>query len=196
MRLLRWCDRLSSWAFAVSSVSIFILAVLTAALVIARYFFAASSIGLQELQWHLFAGIFLLAIPHTLKRDAHVRVDILYQHFSQRTRHWIDTLGTLLFLLPTSVVMLIYGIDYVEQARSFAAPTPAGHYCLQWLGAAADSGCANIEAWLLAGEGSADPGGLPARWIVKALIPTCAALLAIQSLAMLTQRFHHVKGDP
>src|SRR5690606_37921123 len=52
---------------------------------------------------YMHAAVFLLAAGYTLKRDGHVRVDILYRRFSVRRRAWIDSLGCLIFLLPVAI---------------------------------------------------------------------------------------------
>ncbi len=66
----------------------------------ARYGLDLSSNAWLEIQWYLFAAIFLFAAAYTLKHNGHVRVDVLYGRFPPRVRVWIDLLGTLLFLLP------------------------------------------------------------------------------------------------
>jgi TRAP-type mannitol/chloroaromatic compound transport system permease small subunit len=65
-----------------------------------------SSNAYIELQWYLFSVVFLLGAGYTLKENAHVRVDVLYSRFRERTRRWIDALGTALLLLPFSAFML------------------------------------------------------------------------------------------
>jgi TRAP-type mannitol/chloroaromatic compound transport system permease small subunit len=65
-----------------------------------------SSNALNELQWYLFSMIFLLGAAYGFRRDVHVRVDVLFQRLGERGRAWIDLLGTVLFLLPFSILML------------------------------------------------------------------------------------------
>lgn len=65
-----------------------------------------SSNAYIELQWYLFSLLFLLAAAYTLKRGAHVRVDVLYGRLSPRGKAWIDLAGTILFLLPFSAFCL------------------------------------------------------------------------------------------
>ncbi len=65
-----------------------------------RYGLDLSSNAWLEIQWYLFAAIFLFAAPYTLRHNGHVRIDILYGRFPPRARAWIDLLGALLFLLP------------------------------------------------------------------------------------------------
>ncbi|MCB1044624.1 MAG: TRAP transporter small permease subunit [Acidobacteria bacterium] len=59
-----------------------------------------------ELQWYLFSAIFLLGGAYTLKMDEHVRVDVIYSRFSERTKMWLDLVGTLAFLMPFCVLMI------------------------------------------------------------------------------------------
>lgn len=64
-----------------------------------------------EIQWYLFAAIFLLGAGHTLKRDEHVRIDVVAKRFSARTRAGIDLAGHLLFLLPLCGVLIWLGTE-------------------------------------------------------------------------------------
>ncbi|SHG35067.1 TRAP-type mannitol/chloroaromatic compound transport system, small permease component [Massilia sp. CF038] len=77
-----------------------------------RYLFNYSSNGWLEIQWYLYAAVFMLASAHTLKRDEHVRVDVVVGRFSRRTQVWIDLFGFVLFLLPVCLLILWYGIPF------------------------------------------------------------------------------------
>lgn len=83
---------------------------------IMRYFFNRGSIAMQEMEWHLFAMVFLFGIAYALKEDGHVRVDILYDHFSPRWKAIINIAGTLLLLLPLSVLVIEGSVWYVQEA--------------------------------------------------------------------------------
>ena len=65
-----------------------------------------SSNAYIELQWYLFSLVFLLGAAYTLRRGAHVRVDVFYGRLSQRGRAWVNLAGTLVFLLPFCVFTL------------------------------------------------------------------------------------------
>lgn len=67
---------------------------------------AISSNAYLELQWYLFSAIFLLGGAYTLKRNEHVRVDVLQARFSPRTRLKIDIIGILVFLIPFCIFVL------------------------------------------------------------------------------------------
>jgi len=87
---------------------------------IMRYFFNSGSIALQEMEWHLFAVVFLFGMAFTLKEDGHVRVDILYDSFSPRWKAVVNIGGTLLFLIPLSILITEGSIWYVHEAYTSA----------------------------------------------------------------------------
>jgi TRAP-type mannitol/chloroaromatic compound transport system permease small subunit len=70
-----------------------------------RYGFNLSSNAWLEIQWYLFAGMVMLGGAYTLAVNEHVRVDVLYSHYSARTRVWVDLFGAIFFLLPMSVMI-------------------------------------------------------------------------------------------
>ena len=84
--------------------------------VIMRYFFNDVSIGMQELEWHLFSAIFMFGIAYTLKEDAHVRVDIFYDAMTKRKKAFINIFGSLIFALPITILIFYYSIDYTMEA--------------------------------------------------------------------------------
>lgn len=71
-----------------------------------RKVFSMSSNAWLELQWYLFGTAFMLAAAWTLLENEHIRIDIIYGRWSRRVQHWIDLLGTLLFLLPFTAIMI------------------------------------------------------------------------------------------
>jgi len=79
----------------------------------ARYLFSTGSIALQELEWHLFDVVILFGIAYTLKENAHVRVDIFYASYSQKTKALVNVISSLFFILPFSFLIIYIGIDFV-----------------------------------------------------------------------------------
>jgi TRAP-type mannitol/chloroaromatic compound transport system permease small subunit len=71
----------------------------------ARYAFNMASNGWLELQWYLNAAVFLLVAGYALKRNVHVRIDVIAGKLSLRAQAWIDILGGLFFLLPTVTII-------------------------------------------------------------------------------------------
>lgn len=68
--------------------------------------FELSSNAWIELQWYLFAIVFLLGAPYALRSGSHVRVDVLYGRLGTRGKTWIDLVGALLLLVPFCVFAL------------------------------------------------------------------------------------------
>jgi TRAP-type mannitol/chloroaromatic compound transport system permease small subunit len=73
---------------------------------VSRYLFNASSNAFLELQWYLFALVFLLCAGYTLLHNEHIRIDVVTGRFSARTRAWIDIFGTVCFLLPVALYIM------------------------------------------------------------------------------------------
>jgi len=117
-----------------------------------RYAFNHGNVALQELEWHVFAVVFLLGGAYTLKEGGHVRVDILFINFSERTKAWVDFLGSLIFLIPFCIVVIYSTQKFVG------------------------------NSWAVR-EISPDPGGLPARYLLKAMIPAGFFLLIVQGIS-------------
>jgi len=83
-----------------------------------RYLFSSGSIALQELEWHLFDIIILFGISYTLQQNAHVRVDIFYTSFSEKTKTIINMISSIFFILPVSFLIIYIGLEFV--ALSFS----------------------------------------------------------------------------
>lgn len=84
--------------------------------VVMRYLFNDVSIGMQELEWHLYALVFLLGVSYALRHNGHVRVDLVYDRQSLKTKAWIDLFGTLFFLFPFVFLVSYFGMDFVRES--------------------------------------------------------------------------------
>jgi TRAP-type mannitol/chloroaromatic compound transport system permease small subunit len=71
-----------------------------------RYTFSISSNAWLEIQWYLFAAVFLLCAGYTLLRNEHIRIDVIAGRLSRRAQTWIDILGGLFFLLPMAIIIM------------------------------------------------------------------------------------------
>jgi TRAP-type mannitol/chloroaromatic compound transport system permease small subunit len=69
-----------------------------------RYAFDISSNAWLEVQWYMFSVVVMLGAAYTLQKNEHVRVDLFYMQLSERGQHWIDLIGTILFLLPACIL--------------------------------------------------------------------------------------------
>lgn len=127
------------------------IALVMGANVLLRYGFSLGWIWAQELEWHILVPICLFGMSYALLHGEHVRVDVLFQSFTPKTKHAIDIVAAFLSM-ALSVIVIWLSIPYVWQS------------------------------WII-GEGTANPGGIEARYIIKALIPIGFALLFLQSLS-------------
>ena len=84
--------------------------------VIARYLFESGSIAMQEMEWHLFAAVFLLGAAYTMREDANVRVDVFYARMSMRKKAVVDLFGTVFFVIPMSTLIMYSAYDFVAYA--------------------------------------------------------------------------------
>lgn len=148
----RWIDALNERVGRGVAWLSLLMVLLTTYDVIMRFVFRISYVFIQELEWHLFAIIFLMAAGYTLRHEAHVRVDIFYARMSPRRRAWIDFIGGFVFLFPTCVLIILTSQTFV--VSSFAVL-----------------------------EGSPNPGGVPARFFLKAAIPAGFILVALQGIS-------------
>lgn len=103
--LSRFIDRINE--FVGRNVSWLVLAavLISAGNASIRKAFDMSSNAWLEVQWYLFGAVFMLAAGYTLRKNEHVRIDVLAGNLSKRTRDWIDLFGHLFFLLPFCVMM-------------------------------------------------------------------------------------------
>lgn len=93
-----------------------VLIVLIVVNVALRYVIGTNYIAMEELQWHLYAVGFLMALSFAMLADGHVRVDVLAERLSLRKRAWIELFGILLLLLPFVYVVIDWAIPFVERA--------------------------------------------------------------------------------
>lgn len=84
--------------------------------VIMRYFFHNSSVGMQEMEWHLFSIIILFGVSVALLEEGHVRVDFLYDRYNPRKKAIINIIGTIFFLLPLALLILFGSFPFVMDA--------------------------------------------------------------------------------
>lgn len=143
--------RITAW-------SSFALAAVMGTNVLLRYGFSTGSVWAQELEWHLMSPICLFGMSYALRHGEHVRVDVVFASFSERTKLLVEFITALISMAVCAIV--------IDLSWSYVA-----------------------YSWNI-GEGSANPGGIPARYLLKGLIPLGFTLLFLQSLAQAIQYFY------
>lgn len=73
---------------------------------IVRKLFNTSSNALLEIQWYLFAGVFMLGAGYAFLHNVHVRIDFISSKLSKRTNAIIDALGIVIFLIPLCLILI------------------------------------------------------------------------------------------
>lgn len=102
--------------------------------VVMRYVFGEGRIEFEELQWHLYAVGFLVALADAFESDDHVRVDFLRARVGLRMQAWIELYGILLLLLPFLALVLVYSVPFVGYSWRTGEVSPApGGLPFRWL---------------------------------------------------------------
>ena len=83
---------------------------------IVRKIFDTSSNAFLEIQWYLFAAVFMLGSGYAFLRNAHVRIDFISSKFSARGRNWVDVIGIIVFVFPLCYMMATLGWPLFERA--------------------------------------------------------------------------------
>ena len=107
LRLSGLIDALTDWVGRGARWLILLTALISAGNAAARYAFNVSSNAWLEVQWYLFAAVFLLCAGYALKHNQHVRIDVVASRFSRRAQAWIEIFGTVFFLLPMALLILV-----------------------------------------------------------------------------------------
>jgi len=111
---------------------VLIMALISAGNASYRFVFNDSSNGLLEIQWYLFAAVFLLCSPYTLQKNEHVRIDVLSGKLSPRGLAVIDIIGTLFFLLPMVVAVLWLSLPLVAESYKIQEMSANAGGLIRW----------------------------------------------------------------
>ncbi|WP_309498997.1 TRAP transporter small permease subunit [Sulfurovum sp.] len=120
LRLERTIDKIIDWIGNFNAIVMVIMMLNVCYDVIMRYFFHDSKVAFQELEWHFFSFVILIGLAYTLKEDAHVRVDVFYEHFKPKTKAVINIVGSILFIIPFSLLLIYGGYLYAYEAYSIS----------------------------------------------------------------------------
>jgi TRAP-type mannitol/chloroaromatic compound transport system permease small subunit len=132
LALSRAIDAMNEKLGTIADWLVLLSCLISAANAFSRYAFSISSNAWLEIQWYMFGALVLLGASYTLKRNEHVRVDIVYSNVSTRTQIGIDIFGGILFLLPATLIMayLSWPIFYNSWAHGEISGNAGG--LLRW----------------------------------------------------------------
>jgi TRAP-type mannitol/chloroaromatic compound transport system permease small subunit len=132
LALSRAIDALNEKLSVVADWLVLLSCAISAANAFSRYAFSISSNAWLEIQWYMFGALVLLGASYTLKRNEHVRVDIVYSNVSTRRQIGIDIFGAVLFLLPATIILayLSWPVFYNSWAQGEVSANAGG--LLRW----------------------------------------------------------------
>jgi TRAP-type mannitol/chloroaromatic compound transport system permease small subunit len=106
LRLSGWIDAFNERVGRLLSWLVLAAVLISAGNAIMRKAFNIGSNAYLEIQWYLFAAVFLLGAGYAFLKNAHVRIDFISSKLSTRTNTIIDILGMVLFLIPLSLILI------------------------------------------------------------------------------------------
>lgn len=116
LKLSAWIDTLNTKVGKLTTWMILITTLISAGNAIVRKMFDTSSNALLEVQWYIFAGVFLLGAAYGLLQNSHVRIDFISSRLSARTRNWIDVVGIVVALIPFCMLSIYLSWPLFVQA--------------------------------------------------------------------------------
>ena len=116
LSLSKRIDQFSEWIGRWVAWLVLAAVLISAGNAISRKAFNLSSNAYLEIQWYLFAAVFMLAAGYTLMRQEHVRIDVVSGRFSKRTQIWIDIVGLCVFLFPFIYMIIKLSMPLVINA--------------------------------------------------------------------------------
>ena len=119
----RWCSALNVILIAAIIVQ-----------VVLRYGFGLGLVQLEELQWHLYAVNVIFGMSYCQVADSHIRLDVLHDRFSRRTKEKIELVGIIILLMPLIYVIFIHSVDFLWEAirTNERSDSPVG-LCCRWI---------------------------------------------------------------
>ena len=117
--LLKWSQSIDALGRLIGKSVIWLIlatSLISAGNAIARKAFNVGSNAFLEIQWYLFAAVFMLGAGWAFLLNAHVRIDVLANRMSSRVRNYVDIFGIVVFLLPLCYFMIKFSWPVVEGA--------------------------------------------------------------------------------
>lgn len=128
LQFSRLVDRLSEAVGRAAIWLVLLVVIISAGNAMSRFALNMSSNAWLEIQWYLFSGIFLLCAAYVLKKNEHIRIDVIAGRLSERAQNWIDVFGILVFLLPMALIVgyLSWPIFVNAWHSGELSPSPGG----------------------------------------------------------------------
>ena len=109
LKLSAIIDRINEWLGRAIMWLVLAAVLISAGNAIVRKAFSIGSNAFLEIQWYIFAAVFMLGVGYVMLKNAHVRIDFISSKLSKRTNAWIDAIGIVVFTIPLSIIMIDLG---------------------------------------------------------------------------------------
>jgi TRAP-type mannitol/chloroaromatic compound transport system permease small subunit len=132
LQLSRWIDALTERVGRYVAWLVLAAVLISAVNAIVRKVFNSSSNGFLEIQWYLFAAIFMLSAGYTLLRQEHVKIDVVIGRFSKRTQIAVEVFGILVFLMPLVFIVIDLAMPVVLRAYASGEMSSNAGGLIRW----------------------------------------------------------------
>ncbi len=132
LSLSRLIDKISTGVGKFTMWLILATTLISAGNAIVRKVFNVSSNGLLEIQWYLFAAVFMLGASYGFLKNSHVRIDFISSKLSERARNWIDVVGILVVLIPFCLIIISLGWPFFTQALASGEMSQNAGGLIRW----------------------------------------------------------------
>ena len=116
LKLSAGIDRINEWVGKLTLWLVLAAVLISAGNAIVRKAFNIGSNAFLEIQWYLFAAVFMLGVGYVMLKNAHVRIDFISSRLSKRTNALIDAIGIVIFTIPLSLIMIDLGWPLFQRA--------------------------------------------------------------------------------
>ena len=132
LQLSRLIDRVNELLGRAMSWFVLAAVLISAGNAIIRKLFNIGSNAWLEVQWYLFAAVFMLGVGYVMLKNAHVRIDFISSRLSKRTNATIDAVGIVVFTIPLSIIMIKLGWPLAQQALSTGEMSQNAGGLIRW----------------------------------------------------------------
>jgi TRAP-type mannitol/chloroaromatic compound transport system permease small subunit len=116
LKLSHWIDRTNEWIGRIVMWLVLAAVLISSGNAVVRKAFSIGSNAWLEIQWYLFAAVFMLGAGYVMLRNEHVRIDFISSRLSPRTNAVIDIVGMLAFTIPMAVLVIVLSWPLFVQA--------------------------------------------------------------------------------
>jgi TRAP-type mannitol/chloroaromatic compound transport system permease small subunit len=132
LKLSKLIDSVNEWIGKLTMWLVLGAVVISAGNATLRKAFNIGSNAWLEIQWYLFAAVFMLGVGYVMLRNAHVRIDFISGKLSKRTNAIIDAVGIVVFTIPLSIIMINLGWPLFERAWSTGEMSQNAGGLIRW----------------------------------------------------------------